>query len=140
MAALPPPLYSRSQSGRAAGIAAVALGALVAIAVAAVFLLLTGAGRIGWPDAREGYRTGANPGQLQAAPAVSPFSPPVASQAIPIRAPHTPKPQPPARGIGASLPLRSPPDPLGRRQSGRGTGRKRERSAPTLPAPTNHHK
>jgi hypothetical protein len=45
MTALPPPLKSRSQRGRAAGIGATALGALVAVGVATLFLVLIGADR-----------------------------------------------------------------------------------------------
>jgi hypothetical protein len=45
MAALRPPLDSRSPSGRAAGIGATALGALVAVGVATLFLVLIGAYR-----------------------------------------------------------------------------------------------
>jgi hypothetical protein len=42
-------------AGKAAGKGGVALGARIAIAVAALFLILTGANRTGRPATREGY-------------------------------------------------------------------------------------
>jgi hypothetical protein len=91
MTPTPPRADANSQSVKAIGIAGVVLGSLVALAVAALFLLLIGADRSGWPRSRDGYRTRANPGQLQAVTAVSRSSPTAASQAIPIGAPHTPQ-------------------------------------------------
>jgi hypothetical protein len=70
MAALPPPLDSRSQPGRAAGIGAAAFGTAVALAVAALFLLLIGAHRSGW-TAGEEYPAGAHPTEIQAMPVIS---------------------------------------------------------------------
>jgi hypothetical protein len=46
MTALPPPLESSRQRGRAAGIGAVALGVVVAIGVALLFVVVIGAGRV----------------------------------------------------------------------------------------------
>lgn len=76
MARTPPQPDAASQIGKAAGIGGVALGALVALAVAALFLVQIGGNRSGWPGARESYRTRANPSQLQGAPAVPRASPP----------------------------------------------------------------
>ena len=47
MAAFQPAPDARSQPGKAAGLAAVVLGTLVAVAIAALFLVLIGASRTG---------------------------------------------------------------------------------------------
>src|SRR5437660_1240880 len=50
MTRTPPQPHAAPQTSRAGGISAVALGALVAVAVAALFLVLTGADRqVRWP-------------------------------------------------------------------------------------------
>ena len=65
MAALQPAPDVRSQPGTAAGLAAVVLGTLVAVAVAALFLALVGASRRGHLTPPEHYRAVANPGQTR---------------------------------------------------------------------------
>jgi hypothetical protein len=63
MAPGPPPQPTRSQRSTAPGLGAVALGTLVAVAVAALFLVLIGASRIGRLTPPEHYRAVANPEQ-----------------------------------------------------------------------------
>lgn len=63
MAAFQPAPDARSQLGKAAGLAAVVLATLVAVAVAALFLVLVGASRRGRLTPPEHYRAVANPGQ-----------------------------------------------------------------------------
>src|SRR5436309_3528500 len=65
MAACQPPSDARSQPGKAAGLGAVALGTLVAVAVAALFLVLIGASRTGRLTPPEHYRAVANAGQTR---------------------------------------------------------------------------
>ena len=67
MTATPPCPNAKSQLGKAAGAAGVALGALVAVAVAALFVLVTGANRSNWPSPRQAHDTGANPRAIRAA-------------------------------------------------------------------------
>jgi hypothetical protein len=56
---------ARSQPGKAAELAAVALGTLVVVAEAALFLVLIGASRTGCVTPPEHYRAVANPGQTR---------------------------------------------------------------------------
>lgn len=65
MAAFQPPPDIRSEPGKAAGLAAVVAGTLVAVAVAALFLVLIGASRIGRLTPPEHYRAVANPEQTR---------------------------------------------------------------------------
>jgi quercetin dioxygenase-like cupin family protein len=78
MAALPSPLDSRIQPGRAAGIGATTLGALVAVGVAALFLALIGANRTD-RLARPGATAHANRATTQGTQAI-----PCLSQAVPL--------------------------------------------------------
>ena len=71
MAALPPPLDSSRQRGRAAGIGAVVLGVVVALGVALLFIVVIGADRGQWAGAAAGYSARHNPGEIPAAPAAS---------------------------------------------------------------------
>jgi hypothetical protein len=90
MIALPPTPDARSQPGKTAGIGGVALGALVALAVAARFLVLPGADRSSCPGGRERAQTRADP-IARHAPADSHASRRVASHAVPIGATHAPQ-------------------------------------------------
>ncbi|MBV8218237.1 MAG: hypothetical protein JO325_07225 [Solirubrobacterales bacterium] len=74
MAALPPPLESSSQRGRAAGIGTIVLGVVIAVAVALLFIVVMGADRGQWTRAGASYRARANPGEIQAAPAALRYS------------------------------------------------------------------
>jgi hypothetical protein len=65
MAAFQPAPDARSRPGNAAGLGAVVLGMLVAIAVAALFLVLIGASRGGRLGPPEHYRAIANHGQTR---------------------------------------------------------------------------
>src|SRR5947209_7113451 len=65
MAPGPPPQATRSQPSTAAGLGSVALGTLVAVAVAALFLVLIGASRGDRLTPPEHYRAVANPGQTR---------------------------------------------------------------------------
>jgi hypothetical protein len=71
MAALPPPLDSRSPSGRATGIGTMVLGVVVAVAVALLFIVVGGADMGQWTRAGAGYRARPNVSEIQAAPAAS---------------------------------------------------------------------
>jgi hypothetical protein len=62
MAALPPPLDSRSPSGRATGIGTKVLGVVVAVGVALLFIVVMGADTGQWTRAGPGYRARPNPG------------------------------------------------------------------------------
>jgi hypothetical protein len=63
MAAIQRAPDARSQPGKEAGLGAVVIGTLVAIAVAALFLVLIGASRTGRLTPPEHYHAVANPGQ-----------------------------------------------------------------------------
>ena len=66
MAALPPPLESSRQRGRAAGIGTMVLGVVVAVGVALLFIVVMGADRGQWTRAGAGYRARPNPGEIHA--------------------------------------------------------------------------
>jgi hypothetical protein len=93
MAPVPPPQATRSQSSTAAGFGAVALGALIAVGVAALFLVLIGANRTGRLTPPEHYRAVANPGQTRnpAIPCPWPAAPMLAFPRGTIRQP-SPRP------------------------------------------------